>query len=149
MGVESFLLVSTVKTVISQRLVRRLTKAKEQYFLSAEEESALRSVVDMDNMLEILKKQNAVARDATWKTIPLYRPKPSEESTDGYSGRINIQEVLTVSLSIRQLILSGASAEEIENQAKKEGMTTMLEDGIYNAVVGNTTTEEVLRVVSE
>ncbi len=149
MGVESFLLVSTVKTVISQRLVRRLTKAKEQYFLSDGERAELLSLIDGDRVLGLLKTGNIVPADATWNTIPFYRPKKSEESEDGYSGRININELLSVSLAIRQLILKGVTAEEIEDQAKKEGMVTMLEDGIYNAVMGNTTMEEVLRVVSE
>ena len=149
MGVESFLLVSTVKTVISQRLVRRLTKAKEQYFLSDAERAELLSIIDGDHVLELLKKDSVVPADASWQTIPFYRAKKSEESEDGYNGRININEVLSVSLAIRQLILKGVTGEEIEGQAKKEGMVTMLEDGIYNAVMGNTTMEEVLRVVSE
>ena len=100
-------------------------------------------------MLELLKKDSVVPADASWQTIPFYRAKKSEESEDGYNGRININEVLSVSLAIRQLILKGVTGEEIEGQAKKEGMVTMLEDGIYNAVMGNTTMEEVLRVVSE
>jgi type IV pilus assembly protein PilB len=149
MGIEPFLIVSTVKTVIAQRLVRRLTNAKEQYKISDAEVKALGDLVDMDRMLEILKTEKAVEKDATWKTIPFYRPKKSEESEDGYKGRIGIHEVLSVSTAIRELILKGGSADDIDKAAKKEGMTTMLEDGIFLAVQGLTTTEEVLRVVSE
>ncbi len=149
MGVEPFLIVSTVKTVMAQRLVRRLTKQKESYFLSPAEMASLAKLVDMDRMLGFLKKEKIVPEDAVWETIPFYRQTPNEESKDGYSGRIGIHEVLSVSQTIRQLILARSSQDDIEKQARAEGMMTMLEDGIFLAVQGLTTTEEVLRVVSE
>ena len=149
MGVESFLLVSTLKVVVAQRLVRRLTSSKEQYFLSEGEKTALSQIIDLDHMLTLLKEEKAVPPNATWETIPFYKPKKSEESEDGYKGRVGIHEVLKVSSAIKELILRGASGDEIEKQAKKEGMVTMIEDGIFEAVKGETTTEEVLRVVSE
>ncbi|MFA7192165.1 MAG: GspE/PulE family protein [Candidatus Paceibacterota bacterium] len=149
MGVEPFLIVSTVKTVIAQRLVRRLSEGKEQYFLNENEKQAMARMIDMDKMLSILKKENIIKGDATWDQVPFYRPKITEENKEGYKGRIGIHEVLKVSLSIKELILKGAPADEIEKQAKSEGMMTMLEDGIFLAVQGVTTTEEVLRVVSE
>jgi type II secretory ATPase GspE/PulE/Tfp pilus assembly ATPase PilB-like protein len=62
---------------------------------------------------------------------------------------MGIHEILPVSHGIRDLILKGSPADEIEEQAKKEGMLTMLEDGIYKAARGITTIEEVLRVVTE
>lgn len=149
MGVEPFLIVSTVKTVIAQRLVRKLTKQKESYFLTPAELDSIRKLVDLDRLLGFLKKEKAVADDAVWEKIPFYRATPNEESVDGYSGRIGIHEVLAVTPTIRHLILSRASQDDIEKQAKDEGMMTMLEDGLFLAVQGLTTTEEVLRVVSE
>lgn len=149
MGVEPFLLVSTLKVIIAQRLVRRLTPTKEKYFLSDAEKGALGKVVDLDRMLTFLKTEKAVAPDATWDKIPFYRATKSEESEDGYKGRVGMHEVLKISSAIKELILKGASGDEIEKQAKVEGMMTMLEDGIFMAVKGMTTTEEVLRVVSE
>jgi type IV pilus assembly protein PilB len=149
MKVEPFLIVSTVKTIIAQRLVRRLHETKEKYFMNETELIALAKVVDMDKMLDILKNEKIVAKDATWDQIPFYKPKPSEESKDGYEGRIGIHEVIKVSSTLKELILQGSSSDEIEKQAKKEGMMTMLEDGIFLSVQGITTTEEVLRVVSE
>lgn len=56
---------------------------------------------------------------------------------------------MKVSLAIRELIIKGSSQDEIEEQAKKEGMMTMIEDGVFQAVLGNTSIEEVFRVVSE
>lgn len=149
MGSEPFLLVSTLKTVISQRLIRRLTDKKEKYFLSEAEMHALGKIVDMERVLKILKDEKIVAQDANWSNVPLYKAIPNEESEDGYKGRIGIHEVLKVSPKIKELILTGASGDEIEKVAKEEGMMTMLEDGIFLAVQGLTTTEEVLRVVSE
>lgn len=149
MGVESFLIVSTVKTIIGQRLVRRLTDDKESYFLSEGESKELKKVVDLDRVLNFLKDEKIVDEKATWDKIPFYKPKPSPEFPDGYHGRVGIHEVLEVSSSIREMILKGSSTDEIEQRAKEEGMMTMLEDGIFLAVQGITSTEEVLRVVSE
>jgi len=149
MGVEPFLIVSTVKTVIAQRLVRRLTATKEKYMMTDVEIEALGKLVDLDRMLGFLKAEKVVEEKATWKTIPFYHPQKNEESEDGYKGRVGIHEVLEVSTGIKELILKGSSQDAINEQAKTEGMMTMLEDGIFVAVQGMTTTEEVLRVVSE
>ncbi len=149
MGVEPFLIVSTVKTVIAQRLVRKLSEGKEKYFLSEVEIKALEKVLDLDRVLNFLKLENVVSADATWETIPFYRPKQGSEGTDAYKGRIGIHEVLKVTSSIKEMILKGSSVDEIEKRAKEEGMMTMIEDGIFLAVQGMTSTEEVLRVVSE
>ena len=149
MGVEPFLLVSTVKTVISQRLVRRLSETKEKYLLSEAEKASLAKVMDLDRVMTFLKAEKAVGPDATWENTPLYRPKASVDANDGYKGRIGIHEVLKVSLTIKELILKGSSSDDIEKQAKSEGMMTMIEDGMFLVVQGITSTEEVLRVVSE
>ncbi|MBP6879793.1 MAG: type II/IV secretion system protein [Candidatus Pacebacteria bacterium] len=149
MGVEPFLIVSTVKTVIAQRLVRKLCNTKEKYFLNKAELSALEKIIDLDRMLKLLKEEKVLSEDAKWEEIPFYREKKSVDCESGYSGRVGIHEVMVMSPAIKELVLKGASGDEIEEQAKKEGMMTMLEDGIYQAVLGLTTTEEVLRVVSE
>ena len=149
MGVEPFLLVSTVKTIIAQRLVRKLTNNKEKYFLSKDELKDLSKVLDLDEMLYILKNENIVGKDDEWKDIAFYRPVKSIEFVDGYSGRIGIHEILKVTNSIKEMIIGGSSEDKIAVQARKEGMITILQDGIYKAVQGQTSLEEVLRVVSE
>lgn len=149
MEIEPFLIVSTVNVIIGQRLVRRLTVAKEKYFLSPEEIATLGKSVDLDHILKVLKEENLVAPNAEWKDVTFYRPKASKDSESGYKGRVGIHEVMKMSPTIRELIMKGATATEIEVQAKKEGMTTMIEDGIIKASQGITTIEEVLRVVSE
>ncbi len=149
MKVEPFLLVSIIKVVIAQRLVRQLCKVKEKYKLKQEEIDLLRENVDLDKVLEALKKENVVGPNDTWKTISFYRQKKSQECEDGYKGRRGIHEVLTMTPTIKDLIIKNATTDEIEAQAKKEGMITMLEDGVFKAASGLTTLEEVLRVVSE
>jgi general secretion pathway protein E len=64
----------------------------------------------------------------------------------GYSGRSGIYELLPVSADIRKLIISQADSEQIKELARKEGMKTLLEDGLEKAIRGVTTVEEVLRV---
>ncbi|MEK7089084.1 MAG: GspE/PulE family protein [Patescibacteria group bacterium] len=149
MGVLPFLIISTVKTIIAQRLVRRLVSSKKKYFLSADEMKNLAKLIDLDRMLLILKSEKIIGPKDTWETVPFYKPVKNNESPDGYSNRIGIHEVLKVTSSIKEMIIRGSSQDEIEAQAKKEGMMTILEDGVFQAALGNTSLEEVFRVVSE
>lgn len=148
MKVEPFLLVSTVNVIIAQRLVRRLSDDKEKYTLTKAQVDTLKKRVDLDRVMETLKEEKIVDKDADWDTIPFYSAKKSTNGTDGFKGRIGIHEILKVSPAIKELILLSKSDDAIEAQAKKEGMLTMLEDGIFKAVQGMTTIEEVLRVIS-
>jgi type IV pilus assembly protein PilB len=148
MGAEPFLLVSTLKVIIAQRLVRKLTAKKEKYFLSDSAIKSLEKTVNLDKVMEVLLEEKIVDKKATWKTIPFYKPKESAESS-GYAGRIGIYEILKVTDTIRNMIIEGKPTEAIDKQAKSENMLSMMEDGIYKCVTGVTTIEEVLRVVSE
>lgn len=148
MKVEPFLLVSTLTVVIGQRLVRRLTDKKEKYFLSKTEIETLSKSADLDRMLTFLKEEKIVEKAATWDKVPFWRPK-NPDAEDSFHGRVGIHEILKMSQSLREMVLAQKSSAELEAQAKREGMMTMLEDGIFKAVQGVTTLEEVLRVVSE
>ncbi len=149
MKVEPFLLVSTLSVIIGQRLVRKLGEHKERYTLSKAEIARLKEVVDLDRVIDALKKENIVAPDTTAETLQMYKPVPQGNDNDGYKGRVGIYEVLKMSPTIKDLVMKGATPDEMEKQAKKEGMLTMIEDGIFRAVQGETTIEEVLRVVTE
>ena len=149
MKVEPFLIASTVNLITAQRLLRTLCQAREEYQLSAAEISALAAEVDLDRIMEVLSRQKLVAANARMEKITWARPKKSEECPDGYKGRIGIHEVLEVTESVKELIMKNATADDIQSQARKEGMTTMLEDGFVKAVQGITSIEEVLRVTSE
>ena len=149
MKIEPFLLVSTLEVIIGQRLIRKLTPSKEKYNLTDAEIAGLRKIADIDRVLGFLKAEKIVSEKDTWQTVPMYRPKATADAEDGYSGRIGIHEVLKMSSAIRELIIKGETSQAIEAQAKKEGMMTMIEDGIFKCVMGMTTIEEVLRVVTE
>lgn len=149
MGVEPFLLVSTLRAIVGQRLVRRLCNEKDKYTLSREEQGQLEHIVDPGNVLKALKEEKVIAKDSTWKDVNFYHPKESAACPSGYAGRIGIYEVLPVTASIKELIIKNASGDEIERQARSEGMLSMSEDGIFKAAQGITTIEEVLRVITE
>lgn len=153
MGVEPFLLVSTINVIVAQRLVRRLNDNKEEYFLTEAELKELGKKTNMEKLLSVLQKEK-VTKEKDWRKVPFYRPKAStgeseSKEDDGYSGRIGISEVLPMTRVLRDLIISGATTDAIAEEAKKEGMMTMFEDGLYKAARGVTSIEEVLRVITE
>ena len=149
MGSESFLLVSTLRVAVGQRLVRKLSDDKIPYVLTKAQRDELSSHVNLDLVLATLKEEKIVKDDATWNDIPFYTPKENGETEDGYKGRMGIHEVLEVSPTIKEMVMSEKTGDDIEKQARKEGMLTMMEDGIYKAARGLTSIEEVLRVVNE
>jgi type IV pilus assembly protein PilB len=148
MKCEPFLLVSTIRIIIAQRLVRELSSSKERYILTKEQLESLRKYTDLDMVLRSLKEEHIVADDADWSNIPFYKPVPDKESEDGYKGRVGIHEVLKVGATIKDMIMKGVASDQIQDQARKEGMLTMFEDGIFKAVEGHTSIEEILRVAS-
>jgi type IV pilus assembly protein PilB len=148
MKIEPFLMVSTLNIIIAQRLVRRLAENKEKHILTDAEFASLKKLVNTDRVLAVLRAEKIVKPDASWQDIPFWKPVAGKDN-DGYHSRVGIHEVLKVSPAIKELIMKGATSSEIETQAKNEGMLTMIEDGIFKAVQGHTTIEEVLRVVSE
>jgi type IV pilus assembly protein PilB len=155
MGIEPFLIASTVHTVIGQRLVRRVGEAHESYQSDAAETAAIKEVLG-----PILPKTDAdieaVAKDLGYEALPLggdnaytlTRGKDSSSSPGGYSGRMGIYEVFDVSEPIQDLILKRSTSSEIEALARKEGMITMRQDGFLKALTGKTTVKEVNRVAS-
>jgi general secretion pathway protein E len=133
MGVEDYLLTSTVNAILAQRLVRTLGPgAKEAVQLLPEvaAEIGFGGFLDQDS-------------------YTVYRPVASEENPTGYYGRTTILELLQMSDSIRRLIMQQATSGEIHNQAVNEGMRTMYQDGLIKCLQGSTTLEEVLRVTQE
>ena len=149
MGVEPFLLVSTVRVIVGQRLVRKLCENKEAYTLSAAERAKITEGEGFTMAFKALEEEKLIKKDSTLDDVPFYHPVPSVECEDGYKSRIGIHEILAISPAIRETILKSSTSDAIEAQAKKEGMLTMLEDGFYKAARGITSLEEVLRAVTE
>ena len=149
MGVESFLLVSTLRVAIGQRLVRKLADDKIGYTLTKAERDELSLHANLDFVLATLKEEKIIKDDATWNDITFFHPKEAGMTEDGYHGRMGIHEVLEMSATIKDMVMSHQTGDALEVQARKEGMLTMMEDGIYKAAKGLTSIEEVLRVISE
>jgi type IV pilus assembly protein PilB len=157
MGVEPFLIASTVRTVIGQRLIRRVPDAgKVSFQSSATETAAIQATVG-----QLLPKDEAALASATqdlgYKSLPLatqnaytlFKGTDSSESPGGYSGRMGLYEVFEVSDAIQGLIMNRSTSSEIQKAAQAEGMITMRQDGYLKALDGRTTITEVDRVAAE
>lgn len=151
LGAEPFLLVSTVEVIVAQRLVRKLSDSKEPYLLTPAEIKTLGEKADLPKVLACLKKEKIIKETDDWSNLNFYRPKVGADASnpDGYSGRLAIVEVLTMSRALRDMIIKNATAEDLNAEARTEGMLTMLEDGLFKAVQGLTSIEEILRAVTE
>ncbi|MEQ1561636.1 MAG: GspE/PulE family protein, partial [Nitrospira sp.] len=149
MKVEPFLIVSTVNIIIAQRLIRRLSEQKEKYFLTKAELDTIGKSVNLDKVLRALRDEKIVGKSDGWDKIPFWRLKKGVSPDDGFSGRIGIHEIMKVTPVIKEIILKSGTSDAIQKQAEADGMLTMIEDGIFKAVQGVTTIEEVLRVISE
>lgn len=133
MGVEDYLLGSTVNGILAQRLVRRLDPE---------------TAIPYEAPPEVVK-QFELEKYTDERPIRLWKAGTSAANPTGYRGRRAIMEFLVMSDPLRRLVMQRADAGEIERQARAEGMRTMYEDGIAKAVAGVTTIEEVLRVTQE
>ncbi len=143
MGIEPFLVASTVKVIIAQRLVRKICpRCKKSYRLTEEEIKVINSY---EKLSAIFKSKNKNLRN-----IRLYKGSGCKVCNNtGYTGRIGVFEVLEMDDEIKELVLKNASSDEITELAHKQGMTIMLEDATNKMFGGITTLQEVLRVTAE
>ncbi len=135
MGVDDYLITSTINGIVAQRLVRRLCPhCRESYV-------PMRELVDELNLGEFV---------ADGEEIILYHPTGCDECGGrGYYGRLSLTEVLLMNDEIRQLVMRHANAGEIQKAAIRGGMTTLYRDGLRKAIDGRTTLEEVARVAED
>jgi len=139
MGIEPFLIASTINVVLAQRLVRTICEeCKEKRILTDIEIKGLEQFVPPEIFKQLVQKRQVY-----------YGKGCSICNQTGYLGRIGIFEVLNVSQAIRQAIIERKHSSEIKEIAQKEGMTTIIEDGFSKVLRGITTIEEVLRVIHE
>jgi len=149
MGAEPFLISSTLNVILAQRLVRKLCEDREQYFLTSSQIKEIAKYCDLKKILELLRQRKIIGPKTNLENIKFFKPKQTKDCSDGYSGRIGIFEVLAVNETIKELIVKKATSDQIQKQAQKEGMITMIEDGFIKAAQGVTSIEEVLRVIIE
>lgn len=155
MDIEPFLIASTVRTVIGQRLVRRLGDEKETYASSKSETEAVHKV--LGKLLPKTKQEMAkVAEELGYKNLPLagenaytlFKGKDTVDTPGGYKGRMGLYEAFDVTREIQDLILKRSTSAEIQQVAQSQGMITMREDGYLKALSGQTSLSEVDRVAA-
>jgi type IV pilus assembly protein PilB len=157
MGIEPFLIASTVHTVIGQRLVRKIDETgKLKYQSTAAETAGVQSTLG-----KILPRKPedvaAVSQDLGYKSLPLsgqsaytlYKGTSTPDTPGGYKGRVGLYEVFEITDLIQKLILKKATSAEIEIAAQSQGMINMRQDGYLKALDGRTTIEEINRVAAE
>ena len=133
MGVEDYLLTSTVNAILAQRLVRTLDPVNREPY----------------ELLPEMAKELGLGELEERERYVMYHPVPTEEMPSGYRGRTTILELLQLSDPIRRQIMKHATAGEIQDLAVSEGMRTMYQDGLNKCLGGVTTLEEILRVTQE
>ena len=166
MGIEPFLIASTVRVVIGQRLVRRLNPAMRESYVPEDTE--------LEEIKDLFKIENAVAQAqqaneqqskkddknpgkktdqvkidnklSLWKGVV---PKDAPPGTNHFKGRVGIYEVMKVTERIEKMIVDNGTSNEMQDIAIEDGMVTMQQDGFVKAIQGMTTIEEVLRVTRE
>lgn len=169
MGIEPFLIASTVRAVVGQRLVRMLCRnCREQYTPDTTRLTEIEQLFNLDPdtyMAELYEREKLAAKEdigqnveeqplsSTGKAIQfLYKEHEGgcpECNGSGYTGRRGIYEVLANTDNIQKLIVSNATSSDIQQQATKEDMITMQLDGLVKALRGVTSIEEILRVTRE
>lgn len=156
MGIEPFLIASTVNTIIGQRLVRRVTPTREAYNSSPIETQNILTTIG-----HLLPKTKdavaAVSEDLGYKDLPLagqsaytlVKGADTPKTPHGYAGRAGLYEVMDVTEDIQNLIIKRSTSAEIQKMAVSQGMVTMRQDGYLKALGGLTTIEEVNRVAAD
>jgi type IV pilus assembly protein PilB len=142
MGIDRYLLPPTLILAMAQRLVRRLCPSKKEVKPSAE----IKKIIDteIEKMgAELLKEYNIK------EPFKLYEPEASKDCPKGTKGRIGIFEILEMTPELEEIILESPSENKIKEEAKRQGMTTMLQDGITKAIRGMVGIEEVRKAVEE
>lgn len=144
MGIEPFLLSSTLNVVMAQRLVRKLCEfCKKTIPIDDAMKDSLKDIVDMDHMLKLLGKDS-------WDSVALYTAPGCPRCRSGYKGRMGIYEMFEMTVSIQKLLSATVTAQEVDAAVREEQhMVSMLEDGVIKATQGITNLEEVLRVAKE
>ncbi len=155
MGIEPFLIASTVHTVIGQRLVRRTSDQKTTYQSDKAETAAIQATLGA-LLPATAADQAKAAQDLGYDNLPLatqnaytlFKGVDAPETPGGYKGRMGLYEVFEISEAIQDLILKRSTSAEIQKAARAEGMVTMREDGYLKALTGQTTISEINRVAA-
>jgi len=145
MGVPPFLMTSTINTIIAQRLVRKICR-KCRKEIPMPEKMRSDAKKELESLPDSVLKKLGISLD----NMKFYHGEGCAHcGNQGYQGRTSIFEIIPLSTKIQELIITRKPSEVLFDQAQKEGMISMKQDGIIKALKGITTIEEVLRVISE
>lgn len=156
MGIEPYMIASTVNTVIGQRLVRRVARNCQ-----AVDSDTLQTDLIKKTLANLLPKTRnelvTVSNDLGYANLPLLdqssfrinKPIDSKKYPGGYTGRLGLYEVMDVDEQIQSLIMQKATSNQIQKSAVEQGMITLKKDGYLKVLAGVTTVEEVNRVASD
>ena len=151
-GVEPYLIASTINAVLAQRLVRVICKdCQIKYSLDEATVTSLGKYFHLDKLIPILAKLSmASAKTKSISELQFYKGQGCDKCNHtGYKGRLGIHEILENTPEIQAMIMEHKSAQEIQDMAEKQGMTLMWEDGFIKALKGITTVDEIIRVSKE
>lgn len=153
MGAEPFLVASTINGIVAQRLVRKLCPdCRKPRILSEKEIATMKKSMDMDSILSYIQKSLRETKKEvrTWEDVELFSPVGCDRcGPSGFKGRLGVFEVLEMTNDLRKKISEQATSNIIEDVSRREGMHTMVEDGMLKAARGLTSIEEILRVTQE
>lgn len=150
-GIEPYLIASTVNAVVAQRLVRVICPDCIQTIKLDEQTLKNISMFNLEKLMEVMIREGAVSKKIkSISELTFYKGAGCAKCAHtGYRGRVGIHEVLEVSVAIQQLIINRATTNSLQEKAEQEGMTLMWEDGFIKASLGVTTIDEILRVSKE
>ncbi len=135
---------SALVGVVSTGLLRKLCTVHEKTKLSRPELEELEARgANLPKILELLKEEGRIEPQTQWKDLLFGRPTPCENCDGGYVGMVGLQEVVPMSVGLKELVAGSAQAEDIEAHIRNEGRTSLLEEGIFNAALGLTSIDEV------
>ena len=144
MGVEPFLITSSIDLIIAQRLIRLICpKCKEELKVPPN------LIAEIQKELDAIPETNKKDRERIPADLKFYYGRGCSECKQGYKGRIGLFEVMEMTPEIENLAIGRKSANEIKEESIKLGMITMKQDGILKALAGLTTLDEVLQATSQ
>lgn len=151
-GIEPYLIASTINAIMAQRLVRVICQdCKEVMKIDDATKGALAKQFTFEKLITILNREQILEKEVkSFDDLEFFHGKGCEKcGNTGYKGRLGIHEILENTVEIQDLIVKRATSQDIQDQAEKQGMILMWEDGFIKAVLGITTIEEILRVTKE
>lgn len=144
--INPILIINSLEIVILQKLIPRISDEKQEYYLNVSEIKRISRSVDLEKVMNALVDEKILPIKKSWSEIRFFKSVIGKNNSkiDAKNGQIMMGEVLKVSLAIKELLKEGAPVDQIEKQARDEGMLTLKEEILFRAVQGLVSVEEIL-----